>query len=253
MSDLNNCKTGFQQYDERQTVTGLRVNQIVNVDRRYIRTTRSMIFTLSRKYLEDRLWVVCFKGVEGVNLNEELVLASAFMTTGNKLWTAYHTFYKARFPRYCYVYRIKEKKYKAKIKSFCELSDTALLEIVSRDEDFESLKFAPYKPLYSGYKILTVGFPQLMPGHDPFTTLKAEIINKFIKSKLQYYEVSSDYHGGISGAPVLNKFNQVVGMALTGITATIDGENNSPVIEGNNSFISANHFLETKKSEQSSR
>ena len=42
-------------------------------------------------------------------------------------------------------------------------------------------------------------------------------------------------------------------MALTGITATIDGENNSPVIEGNNSFISANHFLETKKSGQSSR
>ena len=37
----------MQERSERQIVTGLKVNQKVNLDRRYIRTTRAMIFSLS--------------------------------------------------------------------------------------------------------------------------------------------------------------------------------------------------------------
>ena len=44
---LNNEKTRIDFSDERQVVTGLKVNKKVNVDRRYIRTTRAMVHALS--------------------------------------------------------------------------------------------------------------------------------------------------------------------------------------------------------------
>jgi S1-C subfamily serine protease len=44
---INEKKTRYQTYEQRQTVTGLKVNQKVNVDRRYIRATKAMIFALS--------------------------------------------------------------------------------------------------------------------------------------------------------------------------------------------------------------
>lgn len=46
--DINSKKTRYQTYDQRQTVTGLKVNTKVNIDRRYIRTTRAMIYALSK-------------------------------------------------------------------------------------------------------------------------------------------------------------------------------------------------------------
>ncbi|WP_144778177.1 reverse transcriptase domain-containing protein [Marinobacter maritimus] len=45
---INIRKTRVQYYDQRQVVTGLKVNSVVNVDRRYIRTTRAMLFSLSQ-------------------------------------------------------------------------------------------------------------------------------------------------------------------------------------------------------------
>lgn len=45
---INHKKTRIQYYDQRQVVTGLKVNAFVNVDRRYIRTTRAMLFSLSQ-------------------------------------------------------------------------------------------------------------------------------------------------------------------------------------------------------------
>lgn len=45
---INDEKVRLQVFSERQTVTGLKVNKKVNVDRRYIRTTRAMTFCLSK-------------------------------------------------------------------------------------------------------------------------------------------------------------------------------------------------------------
>ncbi|MEZ0153382.1 MAG: reverse transcriptase domain-containing protein [Candidatus Reddybacter sp.] len=44
---INEEKTRLQTFKERQVVTGLKVNQKINVDRRFIRTTRAMIFSLN--------------------------------------------------------------------------------------------------------------------------------------------------------------------------------------------------------------
>lgn len=43
---INPDKTRFQLYNEKQVVTGLKVNRKVNVDRRYVRTTRAMVHSL---------------------------------------------------------------------------------------------------------------------------------------------------------------------------------------------------------------
>jgi retron-type reverse transcriptase len=43
---INHDKTRLQTYKERQIVTGLKVNDRVNIDRRYIRTTRAMIHSI---------------------------------------------------------------------------------------------------------------------------------------------------------------------------------------------------------------
>lgn len=45
---VNDEKVRLQVFSERQTVTGLKVNKKANVDRRYIRTTRAMTFSLSK-------------------------------------------------------------------------------------------------------------------------------------------------------------------------------------------------------------
>ena len=45
---VNKYKTRLQTYSERQVVTGLKVNKKVNLDRRYIRTTRAMIHSLAK-------------------------------------------------------------------------------------------------------------------------------------------------------------------------------------------------------------
>lgn len=45
--NINQKKTRLQLFNERQTVTGLKVNSKINLDRRYIRTTRAMLFSLS--------------------------------------------------------------------------------------------------------------------------------------------------------------------------------------------------------------
>lgn len=44
---INKEKVRLQTSSERQVVTGLKVNKKVNLDRRYIRTTRAMLFSLS--------------------------------------------------------------------------------------------------------------------------------------------------------------------------------------------------------------
>lgn len=45
---LNSKKTRGEDFKNRQIVTGLKVNSIINIDRRYIRTTRAIIHSLSK-------------------------------------------------------------------------------------------------------------------------------------------------------------------------------------------------------------
>ncbi|MEP5764944.1 MAG: trypsin-like peptidase domain-containing protein [Halieaceae bacterium] len=316
----------MQRYDERQIVTGLKVNRKVNVDRRYIRKTRAMIHALeqdidkaknrnvsingddcaslefvvagrlnfigmvkgkhdrvytslarrfnnlsldlelpletvvalgeldtqlhfygasNRGRLERCVWVVCFEGVENLSDEQQLVQGTAFMLADERMLTCAHVFNKAGNPSYCFVHRIREPsvKYRADLKAACQYSDIAVLSIEGENlncNDF--LKIAKNLNTLPGYRLSVVGFPQLLPGHHSVSIKLCTVTNTFKKSTFLHCEVDTDIHSGSSGGPVLNAYMQVVGMAVTGITATFDSSSDQAVIEGTNAYISAEHF-----------
>jgi RNA-directed DNA polymerase len=69
---VNYRKVRFQTFSEAQVVTGLKVNKKVNVDRRYVRTTRAMIFSLSRN-IEDANETFRTKHPDGASRMEFMV------------------------------------------------------------------------------------------------------------------------------------------------------------------------------------
>ena len=319
---INSKKTRLQLYDQRQIVTGLKVNQKVNVDRRYVRATKAMVFALSkgeekvndkyqkknkengssnlalmvagrinfirmvkggnstvfkglaekynglglgfninvaprvhgkikhtlpffktenRRRLEQCVWVVSFEGVEGVEIDEELVQGSAFLLDNQRLYTAAHVFKSAKYPEYCYVYRIFEPaiKYKAKLVRENVISDIAeLLFIDENIQIFNSLKISTNQHVNNGYEVAIVGFPQLMLGHTSVSIKPCHIVNSFNLKTYEHKEVDVDIHGGNSGGPVVDGYLDVVGIARLGLTAS-DG-----IIEGTNAFISAKHIFD---------
>jgi len=339
---INNKKTRLQTYKERQVVTGLKVNEKVNLDRRYIRTTRAMIHSLSQNIttanqlyeqktgcngstfqyvvagrlnfigmvkgkgssvyktladkfnsleldrkvplidkikksdVEERLyfsshkdklklqkaiWVVSFEGI--TDCNEELIQGTAFTIEGNRIITASHTFAKAGNPKYCYLHNIHSpaKKYKAILLHENKVSDIAELKFETEQEQSECLIIAPMKQLNAGFKVSAVGFPQLLLGHQSVTIIQCTIINSFIKSTFKHYEIDKDFHGGISGAPVLNAYMQVVGMALLGLNTSVEIiEKNKPFPcdaitshGGNNAVKSAVEIIDKKNQEENER
>ncbi len=325
--DLNDEKVRIQFFNERQIVTGLKVNRKVNVDRRYVRTTRAMLHalelnpqiaqikylaknpqstkklhhvvagrvnfigmvkgidstvyqTIARKYnalnfreklrtepksgaerfarklsfyenedrklLERSVWVIEFDSVPGLDVDQQLVQGSAFMVKGQKLVTADHLFTMAGDPRQCVVFRIFEphKRRKAILLSRNSELDIALLRIEDEEEQqiYDYLKISTARDPKPGFKVSVVGFPQLQPGHRSVTVLPCNIVNTYTKSALHMGEVDVEIAGGNSGGPVINAFQQVIGIALSGRSVSI--AESKAAIEGNNSFIFASAFIE---------
>lgn len=323
--EINASKTRLQYYNERQIVTGLKVNSCVNVDRRYIRTTRAMLFslsqgledankvffeksggdpgkrlenvvhgrisyigmvkgkessvyqTLTQKYndlglnvqlpigpeeikddleqklhfysyknrsrLERCVWIIDFEGVDGVELDQELVQGTAFMISGQRILTSAHTLSKAGKPNCCNLRLVNDigKKYRAQVVSIDDASDIAELRLVNEgDHQFPVLKIAPNLQTNTGYKLSIAGFPQLQPGHQSVAITPCTVINALNISGHRYVEVDAAIQGGSSGSPVLNVYMQVVGMAAMGTSVTQDGDDVQ--LEGTNAFISAVHF-----------
>lgn len=321
---INLAKTRLQSNFQRQVVTGLKVNRIVNVDRRYIRTTKAMIHSLSfgaekaneihqlkngenaasfestvfgrinfigmvkgvessvyltlatkfnnldisrkanlspkkenrnleeklhfygfknRRQLEKSVWVVSFEEVPGLNLDQQLIQATAFMCEGQRMFTASHVFEKAGNPTECIVYRIIEpnRKYKAVIVRRSAVSDIAELQIESEETiDFPSLRLAPDLDPNQGYRLSLIGFPQLRTGHDSLSIVPCTVINSFTRSTFRHGEINAEIRSGNSGGPLVNAYMQVVGMAVIGAARIIDGQHTDR--EGSNAYISAKHF-----------
>lgn len=333
--EINNAKTRGETSRCRQVVTGLKVNAKVNVDRRYIRTTKAMIHSLSlgiesaneyfssvrnderetsletivhgrinfigmikgtnstiyqtlthkfnqlnidlkapirndsgapsidytqAKHLEHRkqeklkkcIWVVSFDGIEGINPEEELTQGSAFMIKGQKLITCSHTFDKAGSPNYCLINRIDDTsvKYYARLVKADAHRDIALLEIEHENNENKGGAYFDYFEIYynedihTGYNVYLAGFPDYMPGHQDVTVLPSKITRHEVISGVNHYSVNSEILGGFSGGPVLNIYNQVIGMVKKGRYVFHDQETGQSTLEGSNSFISALEFKE---------
>lgn len=326
--NINHTKTRGETSRCRQVVTGLKVNAKVNVDRRYIRTTKAMIHSLSLgiepaneyfssirndeneakletvvsgrinfigmvkgtecsiyqtlahkfnnlnidlkvptrstinstnqignqlKTLEYRkqeklkkcIWVVSFDDIDGIEVEEQLTQGTAFMIKGQKLLTCNHTFVKAGSPSYCLVHRIHDSsiKYYARIVKADKHKDIALLEIDSKDEVFfDHLEIYFNDDMHAGYKVNLAGFPEYRHGHRDVTVLPSTIIRHEVVSLVKHYSVNSELLGGFSGGPVMNHYNQVVGMVTKGRYISHDKETGQSTLEGSNSFVSTVEF-----------
>lgn len=211
--------------------------------------------------LESAVYVISFEGIDGISVDQELVQGTAFILKGNKIVTTTHTFHKAGNPNECFLYRINDPSTKlhAKLLKSCNISDIAYLEFTDPNlEKLSHLKIAKNLKLLSGYHVSLVGFPQLQVGHQNVSIIPTTIVNEFKKSGFKHLEVSTEIAGGNSGGPVVNAYMEVVGMVTMGKNVTLDiGQgtanienneikinikNSSAILEGNNSFISAEYF-----------
>ncbi|WP_254275400.1 reverse transcriptase domain-containing protein [Halomonas sp. 3H] len=323
---LNDKKTRGESSRSRQVVTGLKVNRKINVDRRYVRTTKAMIHSLSidvdaanvvfleknpgkqfsklenvvagrvgfigmvkgidssvyqmlakkynslplgrklptrshrlvntdikfkkmarQKYLQQCVWVLDFEGIPNIGENEEFVQGTAFMVRGQKVLTCSHTFSKAGDPANCYISRVGDPgtKYLMKVVGRCRIRDVVELDFVVRPSDmFQSLDIYYKEEMFPGYQVSLVGFPDHMVGHTTVSILTASVTSHVNISTVDNYEVDVEIGAGLSGGPVVNDFNQVVGMVVKGRTSSVDFVSRESSLTGRNAFISAKHFLQ---------
>jgi len=188
------------------------------------------------------VWVVSFEGIDELELDQQLVVGTAFAVEG-KIITANHTFDKSGSTT-CYLYRINNpcKKYEAVVEKYDRTCDIAVLSFVGEHpKEVQSFKIAPNSNLYQGYQLVLAGFPQLQPGHSSATIIPCTVINNFTRSTLSFIEINENIAGGNSGGPLLNIYMQVVGMAVTGIRVSTE-DNKDFILEGNNACIASKHF-----------
>lgn len=323
---INVKKTRLQSSKERQVVTGIKVNSKLNIDRRYYRTTKSMIHSMKinieaaqKKFLklnpesksdivnvvrgrisyismvkgkssseflllaqkfnelkipdkistatnsispsiDDRLnfrvmkqqeWLkgsvlaIDFEGIDGLEVSEQLVQATAFVIQGPRIITANHVFSKAGGAEECFLYRIDEPSNKYRAKLYRRNVNADLAELVLNTDiamTFSPLNLAPNFNHGLGYKVSVVGHPQLNLTQRYVNVLPCMITNHYIKSTFHHYEVNAAIKSGNSGGPVLNAHMQVLGVALMGESASYDAETETIELEGKNVFVSGQYL-----------
>lgn len=324
---INKSKTRLQYKTERQVVTGLKVNRKVNLDRRYIRTTRAMLHSLrldpdsarekfkattpeseaffdnvvhgrisyigmikgrhssvfqnlalnfnslglERKFrllaepknkinfdsvyrahkglLNNSIMIVDFEGYSESDTEiDDLIQGTAFSLADGRLVTAAHTFLKAKAKNGCMLSFSNQstEKYRAKIVKLNNHFDIAFLEFENKEDtpkQLQHLDIANNLDLAPGFELLLAGFPQYADYHRQISLIENKVVrSNYIRSNVNSVGVSNDIEAGASGAPFLNAYCQVVGMAVKG--RTISEEGNGHIIDGENIFISAKHFLE---------
>ena len=94
--------------------------------------------------------------------------------------------------------------------------DVAILRLTDAEPDLRPLRLGFSDLVELGERILTVGFPA--PKDSDYREnlyCNSGLVNRITKSELcseRVIEVSIELHGGISGAPILNEFGEVIGL-----------------------------------------
>jgi molecular chaperone DnaK len=92
----------------------------------------------------------------------------------------------------------------------------AILRLTDAEPDLRPLRLGFSDLVELGERILTVGFPA--PKDSDYREnlyCNSGLVNRITKSELcseRVIEVSIELHGGISGAPILNEFGEVIGL-----------------------------------------
>jgi molecular chaperone DnaK len=94
--------------------------------------------------------------------------------------------------------------------------DVAILQLAEGEPDLRPLRMGFSDLVELGERILTIGFPTPRDSdHKENLYCNSGLVNRMIKSDLcseRVIEVSIELHGGISGAPILNEYGEVIGL-----------------------------------------
>jgi len=269
---LNEDKAHYADRHSRRIVTGIKVNEFLNVDRRYIRNIRAALYSIEtlgvkkaqkkfeknhsgngsiRLFLEGKLsWVGFIKGqsdpvfrslairfndcfkehkIDIMPTNQEIInravwvvehmsddnmaQGSTFFLKDDKLVTAAHC---VKNVEEVDVYHPSKPSnvFKARVIKYCEHRDLALLEhSIPSNEYFELTEND--KVVNVGDQLVALGYPDFAVG-DSINVRNGEVSSLTIKSAVEKIEVTQKLSQGMSGGPLLNSENNVVGVIHKG-------------------------------------
>ncbi|CEG57295.1 reverse transcriptase domain-containing protein [Legionella fallonii] len=289
--EINNNKVRLQNKTQRQQVTGITVNQKLNIHRSYIIKTRSMLHAWDKygleqaakeylsKYIEKdysnndknrinsneslffkqvisgrinyigmvrgindeiyrkiRYKYSCLIGVPDENLKKSLddilsesvfilennigiAQGTAFLVEQLGLVTAYHVIEDINEENSCLIdfFRCNEvdKKRKATLFKTSQKNDIAIFTLNNNFQDITPLKLGDASKLKRGVEIKLFGFPGYNTG-DECHCDNGKITQKKKLYGFDVWLVDIPITHGISGGPVLNANNEVIGIAIVG-------------------------------------
>ena len=266
--ELNPDKLYYADKNARRTVTGLKTNEGLNVDRRYIRNIRATLFkteTMGAAAVEEELksrfgkicslqahlhgkiaWVgfvkgrsdpvfrglatrynACFKSnhikIQPTRdeirdravwvLEHEDGQGTAFFLNGIGLITASHCVKGATDIEIFHPAK-PSNRFCITVAHECKYRDLALLDHkIPKKEYFE---LAPSNELPNiGSNTVALGFPSYGPG-DRLNIKLGTISSNTVKSAVKYIEVTQKLSQGMSGGPLINDTDEVIGVIHKG-------------------------------------
>jgi RNA-directed DNA polymerase len=272
---INPEKAHYADKHSRRTVTGLRINELVNVDRRFVRNIRAALFAvesrglaiaqtvLKEKYgrdsslashLRGRIsWVGQVKGpsdpifrglalrfnklfpeqgleivptalevrdravwlVEhwGDDETQGLIQGTAFFLKSVGLVTAWHCVEGATEIEVYHPSK-QSNKFKVTVSKYDAHRDLAILKHNIAATEFYELD-ASGRDLKAGDNLVAIGYPGFGPG-DKINVRHGTITSLPVKSAVQMIEVTQKLSQGMSGGPVIDEGNAVVGIIHKG-------------------------------------
>lgn len=156
------------------------------------------------RLIEDNIWVL--------ECNESSIQGTGFLLEGVGLVTSNHVLgtntkvFKATDT---------ETKYDIEIVKRDPDIDIAIIKIKYIGSDLKSFKLISTPNIYRGCKVRICGYPNYNPGNS-LHVCPGEIIGEQRRFNYVKYNTSANIISGMSGSPVLNDRNQVIGFAITG-------------------------------------
>lgn len=111
------------------------------------------------------------------------------------------------------------KKYKVALLKEDKHRDLAILE-TPKDLNVQKLKLHTSVSLKDGSDIALLGYPNHSPGHN-IRVEQGKIVRSVTRSLVNHYEISPKIIGGNSGGPVIASNNDVVGIAVRGLSGSV--------------------------------
>ena len=266
--ELNPDKLYYADKNARRTVTGLKINEGLNIDRRYIRNIRATLFKIEIKgvtAVEEELryrfrkncslqahlhgkiaWVGFVKGrsdpvFRGLATRYNSYFKSdhikirpapnevrdravwvlehndnqgtAFFLNGIGLITASHCVKEAN--NIILFHPSKPSNYfKVTVSHECKYRDLALLSHTIPEIEYFELASSTEIPSV-GSNTVALGFPSYGLG-DKLNIRPGTISSKTVKSAVDYLEVTQKLSQGMSGGPLLNNADEVIGVIHKG-------------------------------------